>query len=264
MTLYDTVFGTQHAAEIRQRYRQRLEEEFINIDGSIVALRSFLTGHAVPFPMPDSTLVRMLNPIFPDLAERYWAIARHEVLAKLQGGKMCLEISGKGYDIGNFKPGHLMKIDGILGAAREMGDVEAAEAALSAFEEFAGRSEQDGVLHYQGSNLLNLMTAESHMSVTGGMTDAIRTKPHSSVITGPILNEATYPDVLVARAVSPSGNDLDLMLQPGLNAGSEQRLGLERLNVGKRYQVEGALERTGLWLREYQIVTEADWPGGRP
>jgi hypothetical protein len=238
VTLHDTVFGTKHADEIRDAFRRRLEEEFIDIDGSVVSLRSKHTGHALPFPVPDAVLVKMLSPLFPDLAARYWALARREILYRADG-RLRIRLTGKGIDYGNYRTGHLFSIDSVLGAAREMGDPEAAEAAIAALDEVVGRIERDGVVHFAGSNMGNLMAMESHLGITGGWREAICTRPSEAVQRGPILADAPYPDVLVARAVS-DGEDLDLLLYPGREGAADQTLSLERLHPGGRYSVEGS------------------------
>lgn len=56
--------------------------------------------------------------------------------------------------------------------------------------------------------------------------------------TGPILAEAAYPDVLVARAVT-DGNALDLVLRPG-NGALRSTIKLARLNPGQAYRATGA------------------------
>ncbi|HKY89463.1 MAG TPA: hypothetical protein VJM11_00425 [Nevskiaceae bacterium] len=238
VTLHDTVFGTRDADEIRATFRQRLEEEFINLDAGMVALRSKHTGHALPFPVPDAILVKMLNPLFPDLALRYWAIARREALTR-KNGRLELVLEGKGVDFGNYKAGQIFACDAILGAAQEMGDAEAVEAAQRALDTVVGRVEQDGVAHWRASNMGNLMAMESSFGVTGGWREAICTRPPDAVLRGPILADAAYPDVLVARAIS-RGEDLDLLLHPGRAAGHEHALVVERLQPGRRYRVGGA------------------------
>lgn len=236
--LHDTVFGSDDLGELRTTFRRRLEEEFTDIDASIVALRSKITGHALPFPVPDATLVKMLAPLFPDLSQRYWAIARHEILSS---DRRRLTLRGRGIDFGNYQPGHLFAIDGVLGAAREMGDQEVADLALAALEEVVGRVERQGVVHFKGSNLANLMVMESHFGITGGWRDANCTRPPSSALHGPILSEASYPDVLVARAVS-DGEDLQLLLHPGRAPEIAQTLSIERLQPHRRYRLDGAVE----------------------
>jgi hypothetical protein len=62
------------------------------------------------------------------------------------------------------------------------------------------------------------------------------------VLKGPILSEASYPEVLVAKAIS-TGNDLQLVLYPGKEAGP-QCITVERLVPRREYLVKGINERT--------------------
>ncbi len=63
--------------------------------------------------------------------------------------------------------------------------------------------------------------------------------PAASTRSGPILTDASYPDVLVARAFS-HGEDLELTLYPGKSAGP-QTIKVERLQRNRRYLVTGAI-----------------------
>ena len=59
---------------------------------------------------------------------------------------------------------------------------------------------------------------------------------------GPILADADYPEVLVARAVT-DGTALDLVLRPGVARG-RRTLTIGRLRAGHRYRTQGAAEAT--------------------
>ncbi len=58
---------------------------------------------------------------------------------------------------------------------------------------------------------------------------------------GPVLAEARYPEVLVARATT-DGEALDLVLRPGAGP-VRTTLVVERLRPGRRYAIEGAVAR---------------------
>lgn len=62
-----------------------------------------------------------------------------------------------------------------------------------------------------------------------------------SILNGPVLADAPYPDVLVARAHS-DGSDLDLTLAPGATGGQVE-LGLGQLRPGRTYNVSGTDQR---------------------
>ena len=60
--------------------------------------------------------------------------------------------------------------------------------------------------------------------------------------TGPVIAQAAYPDVLVARAVT-DGRALDLVLRPGTEGG-RTALGLKRLAPRHTYAVIGGVDET--------------------
>ncbi len=62
--------------------------------------------------------------------------------------------------------------------------------------------------------------------------------PPENVFKGPILYEAPFPDVLVAKAYSHDGEGLDLVLYPGKESGRFQ-LGFARLKYGESYNLGG-------------------------
>ncbi len=238
LTAFDRVLGTSNAASIRERFRERLESDFMAPDSSLVSLRSNLTGFAVPFPVPDAILAKELNPVFPDLAHRYWAIVRREYAKKVDG-RWELRIPAKNVDYGNYTFNDVFVVDTFLGSAREMGDDEIAEAALARLDGDERRTVENGALFHRGvSTFANATIAMDRLLRPNGWRDAVNTSPPASVFEGPLLAEASYPDVLVAKAFS-RGDDLELVLHPGGAAGP-QPLGIERLKPGRRYTLRGA------------------------
>jgi len=75
---------------------------------------------------------------------------------------------------------------------------------------------------------------------TGDFRRAFAEGPSPEALRGPVLETASYPEVLVARAVS-NGDDLDLVFYPG-RAEGRQVVGLARLRPGAAYAVSGAVE----------------------
>jgi hypothetical protein len=72
-----------------------------------------------------------------------------------------------------------------------------------------------------------------------GMRDLVDGRIPDAWANGPLLTSAAYPDVLVARAVSPDGRSLELVLQAGAGA-VRTTLELGRLVPGQSYDVTGA------------------------
>jgi hypothetical protein len=122
-----------------------------------------------------------------------------------------------------------------------MGDTEVAKAAHQLLEATFPPIVEQGTTRYPGVSINSHLLAFSgrinrangmHDLVTRGMPDAWRR--------GPLLEEAAYPHVLVAKAVS-DGRALDVVVYPGREAGRRE-LGLTQLTPGGRYRCVGALE----------------------
>ena len=234
LQVYDRVAGTSFFGEFRDPFRLRLETEFINPDLTIVALRSMLTGIALPFPLPEGIPAVYLNSMFPDLARRYWAIVREEEFVE-DDRRLTPRVQRGAIDTGNYKLGHALALEALYGAAQEHGDTEAAEAALAALGEACELTDEGGVLRYrQMSNSVNGCVALDRMLFLNAWQSTVLTPTRESALNGPVLDCAEYPHVLVARATS-DGVDLNLVLYPGGSDG-ERDLALARLTPGCRYE----------------------------
>src|SRR5262249_22535723 len=121
-------------------------------------------------------------------------------------------------------------------------DDELAEAALRSMDQDCGFN-RNGVAYYaKGSNLANVWGVEGRLMRTGDFQKSFVVGPPQSTFTGPILTDARYPEVLVARAFS-DGVGLDLVLYPGAASGP-QKIVIERLKPGASYELRGAREAT--------------------
>jgi len=128
-----------------------------------------------------------------------------------------------------------------MNGAREFGDNEIAEAAQRSLDQDCGPRDDGGVRRYTlASNLSNAFALRARLVRRDDFRTAVTTGPPAAVFRGPLLAEAAYPDVLVARAHS-DGELLDLVLYPGVQPGV-RRLGLERLRPGASYTLNGAVE----------------------
>lgn len=244
LAVHDSLYGTQHTARFLPSWLAKLDAEFTDESGSIIGLRSQHTGFEVPFPVGEAGYANFANCFDPARARRLWAIARKEiepVLTRDDAGRLRVSLPGKGLDAGNYRFGHVAAYSGILSAAHEFGDTELADAAQRALDEDCGLSVEGGVRRYlKGSNLANVNAVMGRIMRTGDFRRSFTQGPSEATLSGPVLAEAKYPDVLVARAFS-HGDDLDLVLFPGATPGS-QKLVLERLQPGGVYAVGGASE----------------------
>ncbi|MCB1746492.1 MAG: hypothetical protein KDK06_04905 [Gammaproteobacteria bacterium] len=247
---HDAVFGRHDAARVLPRWMAQLEREFVDEKGSIVGLRSYLTGHALGIFNGEAGFAFFANVFSPALARRLWAVGRRELgfcVAPDAEGRPRLTIPREAMsfldtiDVGHYKPGMLFAYAAVAICGREFGDHELADAAIRSMDQDCGRVEEDGVIYYKtASGMANAWAVEAKLLGTGGFRNTFVKGPAATALRGPRLAEATYPEVLVARAVS-DGEDLELVLYPGRASGT-QTLGFDRLQPGRRYRVEGIAE----------------------
>jgi hypothetical protein len=175
-----------------------------------------------------------------------WATARQDlkyIMKPDQSGAQRLSLPGKGFDFGNYKSGFAGAYAMMMDTAREFGDSEIADAALRALDQDCGRADDGGVLRYsKGSNLSNAMAMRARIHRRDDFRRTIAEGPPEASLRGPILTDAKYPDVLVARAFS-NGDDLELVLYPGANPG-RQDIRVERLRPGSKYAMRNGSEHT--------------------
>ncbi len=243
LVIHDRLFGTSYVADNLERWLKNLDSEFTDCSGSLIGLRSSLTGLKFPFPAGEAGFAEFENCFAPERARRMWTIARHDLqyVMKPEANGARLAIPGRGFDFGNYKGGFTGAYAMIANSAREFGDYEIAGAAARALDEDCSRADDGGILRYsRGSNLSNAMAVRAQFHRRDDFRNAIAEGPPASVLRGPILADARYPDVLVARAFS-HGDDLDLVLYPGAHPGP-QTIRIERLRPGAGYAVSGSQE----------------------
>ena len=242
LVLHDRLYGTSDAKTHLPGWLANLDSEFTDEAGSVIGLRSELTGLRFPFPAGDMGFAHFASLWSRERAERQWAVARTELsglIAPDAEGKPRLTVPGAGFDFGNYRRGMAGTYASVLTGAREFGDDELAEAAERALDADGARTEDRGVVHYAAmSNLMNIQACVGKLRRTGDFRRAVLEGAPETALRGPLLAHAKYPDVLVARATS-NGENLELVLHPGAAAGM-QRLGVERLRPGASYQVRGA------------------------
>ena len=248
---HDALFKTKLVDDALPEWMHMLETEFIDTKGSIVGLRSYWTGIEMPFYTGEAGFAFFANVFSPEFGRRLWAIGRKELafcMTPDKDGNMRLTIPAEllafidTIDAGNYRKGSLFAYAAVLVCAREFGDTELADAALRSMQQdCAPEIENGGAERYtKGSTLANLWAAEGILMGTGDFRNSFTKGPPESVFKGPILNDARYPEVLVAKAFS-RGDDLELVLYPGAGEGA-QKIGIERLKPGASYAIKGSNE----------------------
>lgn len=233
---YDRIFKTRHAQQLLPRYLQRLGSEFTTQDGSLYAFKSNLTGLAVGSGN-EAGSVLSFNLIDTKRAERDWAIARQEVIDFVDG-KPKLKLSEKGIDFGNYKKSPVMELYQLLCAAREMGDDVVADATIEGLDTLCELNTENGQHFWKGSTMSVANAIMGFLMRRGDWRNTVLEGPPAEIFEGPILADAHYPEVLVAKARS-DGKALELVLYPGKAAGM-QTIKIERLTPHARYRMEGS------------------------
>lgn len=241
---YDRAHGQKHFTDIRNHFRKHLDEDACYPDFTFATGICNLTGTEVRLTegvYTEMAYAWLANAHFPDVAQRSWAIVRTESLSLQQDGRIKIQTKGAAdnLDLGAYRksPTTLLAITAI--GAREMGDDAMAEAAMAELDRVGNPTLEDGILRYEVSSYTQSHIAIARLLRRDDWRSTILNGPPASCLTGPLLTEASYPDVLVARAFS-DGDDLQLVLYPG-GTQRRQMLGLERLRPDTRYRVEGAV-----------------------
>jgi hypothetical protein len=179
----------------------------------------------------------MANAFFPDLSRRIWATLREEYVSFDDQGEIT--IATKSYDrmdMGNYKKSEAGPYSQFLVLAQEQGDSKVADAILRKLDREFDRLETNGTVSYlKSSNYSMGYIIMGRIMRTGDVRNMVLNGPPAGAMRGPLLAEASYPNVLVAKAVS-DGEDLRLVLYPGAEPGA-QTLRLERLVPGRAYRV---------------------------
>ena len=242
LAVHDRLFGTDYVARFLPSWLDKLDTEFTDASGSIIGLRSQLTGFEFPFPTGESGYASFAHCFSADRARRLWAIARKEIGPAIhadESGKARVSLPGRGLDAGNYSFNHTAAFGSIMMAAREFGETEIADAAQRSLDADCRLEVVGGVRRYlAGSNLANISAATGRLMRTGDFRRSFVEGPGEATLAGPVLTGVVYPDVLVARAFS-RGDDLELVLHPGRGP-TAPTLTLERLKAGRRYSVTGA------------------------
>jgi hypothetical protein len=244
LPIHDRIYGTDYTERILGDFRRGFENEFLSADGRTIGIRSAWTGLTVPAMtsvISDASVIWQLAPVFPDIARRQYEILRHESVRLNADGTLGLDLKGwDKIDTGNYRRSTISALLWMRAAAAELGDSEVATAAELSIEREAPATVAGGVRHHPGVSvqgtcglfLASTARKDSHFNrINRGMPE--------QWLTGPILADADYPEVLVARAVT-DGTALDLVLRPGAEK-SRRTLTIGRLRAGHTYRTPGAI-----------------------
>jgi hypothetical protein len=240
--LHDRLHGTRHWDAVKNQYRQRLQQEFIDVDGHLVPLRSTRTGFTIPglqSSSEDAIAAFWMHPLFPDISTRWWEIARSELFRR-SGNALELLPLKPWIDAGNYRFNTAYALGALGMSARELGDAEGVAAIVAAIDELE-TSRDGGVLSYPGcSTWSHTFMLNMRIGRENGLSDLVNDGLPSAWRDGPYIDDARYPDVLPAKAVS-DGAALEAVLYPGGAAGRFE-IGIAGLRPDTAYRLDGTVE----------------------
>ncbi|OMC16653.1 hypothetical protein A5735_08340 [Mycolicibacter heraklionensis] len=249
LLMHDRLHGTDWSCDLIDAVRTSYTRDgWIRPDGRFVVARTAF-GMALPGLITgnDAWIAYWLHSLMPDIARQTWNTVSTKLLAIDADGQIV--IKGKAeqlIDVGNYKvgssgggPTHGM----LANAATEFGDQDIATAVNNSVQQRYPLIYQHGAARH--SNLSVLANTYLALARFGGpqrMSDLISQDRAEHWRTGPVLAQAAYPDVLVARAVS-DGSALDLVLRPG-DGPVTATLGIGNLTPESEYVVTGGCTAT--------------------
>jgi len=245
IVLTDRLLGKTHGKQIKKRFESALEREFSDPNGSIIPIRSELTGFTIPGlagVLNDAMNSILCASFLPHIAHRNWAFTKRENVRYIDGKLQITNLKGADkLDPGNYKPGEGCIRAIVAAAAAEFGDDTIRQELLEQLdnEYHPVIKTRTGALKNQGLSTIEQGTALR--ARLGGYQDwckMIQKGPSEQIFRGPILDQAPFPEVLVSKAYSHDGESLDLVLYNG-KAGGVFELGFTKLHKGKTYALGG-------------------------
>ena len=238
--LHGTAFGTDRTEQMAKAFRTH---KYLKRDNRFVAARGPLKFFMGPSVGNDGVLSYWLNFAMPEQATKTWENLR-EKLVRITDDDVEIEAtSWETLDPGNYSRGTGMSRVSVMASAKEHGDNEMADALEMSLDKRYKTVRKDGARAYTGiSSWGNAGHVLARFTTENSMADLLAGKVPAQWKSGPVLAQAAYPDVLVARAVT-DGRALDLVLRPG-NDGGRTTLGVQRLAPLHDYVVIGGLEES--------------------
>jgi len=244
IVIADRLLNLNYGDKLRERFSKKLDEEFTEPDGSILPIRSELTGFTIPGIcgiLSDCVNSLLCAAYLPSIAHRNWAMCKRESVEYDQNGKLkIINLTGADrIDSGNYKAGEGCLRTIFAAAAAEFGDEKIRKECLDQVdnEYFPVMETPTGSLRNKGLSTIAQGTAlRARLIKYQDWTNMQTRGPPGNAHKGPLLASAPFPDVLVAKAYSHDGKGLELVLYDGASPGSFN-LGFERLQPQKDYKL---------------------------
>lgn len=240
----DKVLGTNYGDKLKSRFDASLASEFSNADGTILPIRSELTGFTIPGlagAISDAAPAVFCGPYLPNIAHRHWALMKRENLHWTDDGNLELTnlVGADNIDPGNYKSGRGFVRNAMAGVASEYGDYKIRDELVRQMDEehFPVYETKTGAFKNKGlSTIGQCMGLRGRLGARGDWRKMLTEGPPMHCFRAPILDKVPFPDVLVAKAYSHDGKSVELVLYNGKQPGTFD-LGFKNMEVGKRYRL---------------------------
>ena len=217
--------------------------KYLQPDNRFLAARGPLKFSMGPSVGNDGVMSYWLDFAMPEQAAKTWENLREKLVRITDDDVKMKATTWEILDPGNYSPGTGMSRVSVMAAAKEHGDDELAAALEMSLDKRYKVVRKYGARAYTGiSSWGNAGHVMARFTTKNSMADLMAGKVPKPWKTGPILAQAGYPDVLVARAVT-DGRGLNLVLRPG-NGGRRTVLGVQRLAPRRDYVVTGGVDDT--------------------
>lgn len=245
---YDAVHGTTYWKQVETRFRKGLTEEMMTADGAFRHIRTNAFGFS--FNDGDGTGEYFTSgshnweDVAPDLARRGKVFALRGVAEKMAAleNKIVDGVFDMKLPITRERATYIESAlgdwTGIIGGARAVGNDKVADAATKAMwrdcatgKRFPDRPLQAGV-----QSIATAMWPHWARPLSLGAINSRGYVPPK----GPVLAHAPWPEVIVTRAVSTHGTDLQLTIEPWRDtADKARRLQFTALRPNQSYRLVG-------------------------
>ena len=198
--------------------------------------------------MSDAINAMLCAAYLPHIAHRNWAFSKNETISQKNGKTDLVNLVGADkLDPGNYKPGVGAMRALFATPAAEFGDQDISVEMLRQLDEEYHPVVTTKTGSLKNKNLSTLWQGNALRARMSGFQDwvtMVKEDLPENVRNGPLLEEALFPDVLVAKAYSHDGDSLDLVLYPGKEAGTFS-LSFSRLRPGETYDLAGKSATAG-------------------
>jgi hypothetical protein len=242
LLIYDRYHKTHYTEEIYERFSESMEQNFTDMNGDMIMRRNQLTGmrftpkNALMGGVVSNFMSYCYHPIMPGYARRSFALLRGEALELKDGIAYLRGVKWEDMvDMGTGAKTPAGMVGQLEQLCLEFGDYEMARGFREARHRYMVKSNNRFKYQYASVNSMATIIA-ALWSQKNDWYDTVLKGPPPAAFTGPVLEECSYPDVLVAKAIS-HGDDLALVLYNG-TAEASQKLTLGRLRRGGRYHIK--------------------------